>query len=67
MDIFIQMHLCVVFQSFFPPHVASVIMPLVHIVSVVVSVSVTVPDGGLHNTVDVVFIFVCGVCTCTLL
>ena len=67
MDIFIQMHLCVVFQSFFSTHVASVIMPLVHIVSVVVSVSVTVPDGGVHNTVDFVFIFVCGVCTCTLL
>ena len=42
-------------------------MPLVHIVYVVVSVSVTVPDGGVHNTVDFVFVFVSGVCTCTLL
>ena len=40
-------------------------MPLVHIVSVVVSVSV--PDCGVHSTVDFVFIFVSGVCTYTLL
>ena len=42
-------------------------MPLVHIVSVVVSVSVTVPDDGVHNTVDFVFIFVSGAFTHTLL
>ena len=42
-------------------------MPLVHIVSVVVSVSVTVPDGGVHHTVYFVFIFVSGVCPYTLL
>ena len=41
-------------------------MPLVHIVSVVVSISVTVPDGGIHSTVDFVFIFVSDVCTYTL-
>ena len=35
-------------------------MPLVHIVSFVVSVSVTVPDDAVHNTVDFVFIFVSG-------
>ena len=52
MDIFLQMHFYVVFQFIFsPPDVASVIVPLVHIVSVVVSFSVTVPDGGIHNTV----------------
>ena len=67
MDIFIQMYLCAVFQSFFLTHIASVIMPLVRIVSVVVSVSVTVPDGGIHSTVDFVFIFVSGICTYTLL
>ena len=61
------MHLCVVFQSFFSTPCRSVIMPLVHIVSVVVSVIVTVPDGGVHNTVNFVCIFVSGVCTCTLL
>ena len=42
-------------------------MPLVHIVSVVVSISVTVHDGGIHSTVDFVFIFVSDVCTYTLL
>ena len=42
-------------------------MPLVHIVTVVVSVSVTVPDGGVHSTVDFVFIFVSGVSTYTFL
>ena len=67
MDIFIQMHLCVVFNHVSPPHIACVIMPLVHIVSVVVSISVTVPDGGIHSTVDFVFIFVSDVCTYTLL
>ena len=41
-------------------------MPLVHIVSVV-SVSVTVPDDGVHNTVNFVFIFVSGAFTHTLL
>ena len=42
-------------------------MPLVHIVSFVVSVSVTVPDDAVHNTVDFVFIFVSGAFTHTLL
>ena len=54
-------------NHFSPPDVASVIMPLVHIVSVVVSVSVTVPDDAVHNTVDFVFIFVSGAFTHTLL
>ena len=54
-------------NHFSPPDVASVIVPLVHIVSVVVSVSVTVPDCGVHNTVGFVYIFVSGVCTHTLL
>ena len=55
------------FNHVSPPYIASVIMPLVHIVTVVVSVSVTVPDGGVHSTVDFVFIFVSGVCTYTFL
>ena len=55
------------FNHFSPPDVASVIVPIVHIVSDVVSVSVTVPDGGVHNTVGLVFIFVSGVCVHTLL
>ena len=49
------------------PDVASVIVPLVHVVSVVVSVSVTVSDCDVHNTVGFVFIFVSGVCAHTLL
>ena len=59
------MHFYVVFNHFSPPNVACVIVPLIHIVSVVVSVSITVPDGGVHNTVDFVFTFVSGVCTHT--
>ena len=55
------------FNNFSPPDVASVIVPIVHIVSKVVSVSVTVPDDGVHNTVGLVFIFVSGVCVHTLL
>ena len=55
------------FNNFSPPDVASVIVPIVHIVPDVVSVSVTVHDGGVHNTVGFVFIFVSGVCTHTLL
>ena len=54
------------FNHFSPPDVASVIVPIVHIVSDVVSISVTVPDGGV-DTVGFVFIFVSGVCTHTLL
>ena len=42
-------------------------MPLVHIVSVVFSVGVTVPDDAVHNTVDLVFLFVSGAFTHTLL
>ena len=55
------------FNHFSPPDVPSVIEPIVHIVSDVVSVSVTVPGGGVHNTVGFVFIFVSGVFTHTLL
>ena len=58
MDIFYKCILSAVLNHFSSPDVASVIVPLVHIVSVVVSVSVTVPDDSLHNTVDFVFIFV---------
>ena len=54
-------------NHFSPPDVASVIVPLVHIVSFVVSVSVTVPDDAVYNTVDFVFIFVSGTFTQTLL
>ena len=68
MDIFLQMHFFLQFLNHFsPPHVASVIVPLIHIVSVVVSVSVTVSDCGVHNTVGFVFIFVSCVCTHILL
>ena len=52
-------------KHFSVPDVASVIMPLVHIVSFVVSVSVTVPDDAVHNTVDFVFICVSGAFTHT--
>ena len=55
------------FNHFSPPDVASVIVPLVHIVSDVVSASVTVPDDGVHNTVGFVFIFMSGVYPHTLL
>ena len=54
-------------NHFSPPDVAYVIVPIVHIVFVVVSVSVTVPDCGVHNTVSFVFIFVSCICTHTLL
>ena len=54
-------------NHFSPSDVAIVIVLIVHTVSVVVSVSVTVPDGGVHNTVGFVFIFVSGVCTHTFL
>ena len=67
MDIFLQMFFMQFFNHFSPPDVASVIVPIVHIVPDVVSVSVTVPDGGVHNTVGFIFIFVSGVCTHTLL
>ena len=49
------------------PDVASVIVPLVHFVSVVVSVNVTGPVNGVHDTLDFVFIFVPGAFTHTLL
>ena len=53
---------CLQFLNHFSLHdVASVIVPLVHIVSVVVSVSVTVPDDAVHNTVDFVF-YICVWC-----
>ena len=42
-------------------------MPLLHIVSLVVSVSVTVPDDAEHNNVDFVFISISGAFTQTLL
>ena len=59
---------CLQFLNHFSlPDVASVIMPLVHIVSFIVSVSVTVPDDAVQNTVDFVFIFVSGAFTHTLL
>ena len=70
MSRWIFFHKCIFMQflnHFSPPDVASVIVPLVHIVSVVVSVNVTVPDCGEHNTVGFVFIFVSGFCTHTLL
>ena len=54
-------------NHFSPPDVAYVIVPIVHIVFVVVSVSVTVPDGGVHNIVSFVCIFVSCVCIHTLL
>ena len=46
------------FNHFSPPDVASVIVPIVHIVSDVVSVSVTVPDGAVHNTVFL-YLYLC--------
>ena len=55
------------FNHFSPPDVAYVIVPIVHIVPDVVSVSVTVPDSGVHNTVGFVFIFVSDICTHTML
>ena len=61
------MHFMQFLNHFSPPDVACVIVPIVHIVFVVVSVTVTVPDGGVHNTVSFVFVFVYGVCTHTLL
>ena len=68
MDIFLQMHFVYSFLNHFSlSDVASVIMPLVHIVSFVVSVSVTIPDDAVHNTVDFVFIFVSGAFTHKLL
>ena len=67
MDIFLQMHFVYSFLNQFSlPDVASVIVQLVHIVSFVVSVSVTVPDDAVHNTVDFVFISVSGAFTHTL-
>ena len=54
-------------NHFYLPGVACVIVPLVHIVSSVVSVSVTVPDDAVHDTVDFVFIFVSCAFTHTLL
>ena len=59
---------CLQFLNHFSlPDVASVILPLVHIVSVAVSVTVTCPVNGVHDTLDFVFIFVSGAFTHTLL
>ena len=47
-------------NNFYLCYVASAVMPLVHIVSLVVSVSVTVPEHDEPNKVDFVFISICG-------
>ena len=58
---------CVKFlNNFSLPDVASAVMPLVHIVSLVVCVSVTVPEHDEPNKVDFVFISICGEFTQTL-
>ena len=54
-------------NNFSLPDVASGIMPLLHIVSLVVSVSFTVPDAAEHNNVDFVFISISGEFTQALL
>ena len=53
-------------NNFSLPDVASAVMPLVHIVSLVVCVSVTVPEHDESNKVDFVFISICGEFTQTL-
>ena len=59
--------LCVKFLNIFSlPDVASAGMPLVHIISLVVCVSVTVPEHDEPNKVDFVFISICGEFTQTL-
>ena len=55
-----------VLNNFFLPDVASAVMPLVHIVSLVLRVSVTVPEHDEPNKVDFVFISICGEFTQTL-
>ena len=58
---------CVQFlNNFSLPDVASAVMPLVHIVSLVVCVSVTVPGDDEPNKVDFVFISISGEFTQTL-
>ena len=58
---------CVKFlNNFSLPDVPSPVMPLVHIISLVVCVSVTVPGHDEPNNVDFVFISICGECTQTL-
>ena len=67
MDTFIQMHFCVNFlNNISLPDVASAVMPLIHIISLVVSVIVTVPEHDEPNKVDFVFISICGEFTQTL-
>ena len=58
--------LCKFLNNFSPPDVVSAVMPLVHIVSLVVCVSVTVPEHDEPNKVDFVFISICGEFTQTL-
>ena len=58
--------LCTVLNNFSLPDVASAVMPLVHIVSLVVCVSVTVPEDDEPNKVDFVFISISGEFTQTL-
>ena len=58
---------CVQFlNNFSLPDVASALMPLVHIVSLVVCVSVTVPEDDEPHKVDIVFISISGEFTGTL-
>ena len=47
--------LCKAFNNFSVPDVAFVVMPIVYIVSLVVFVSIAVPEHDEHNKVD----FVC--------
>ena len=58
--------LCKVFKSFSLPDVASAVIPLVHILSLVVSVSVTVAGHDEPNKVDFVFMSIQGEFTQTL-
>ena len=52
--------LCKVLNNFPQPDVASAVMPLIHIISLVVCVSVTVPKCDEPNKVDFIFISICG-------
>ena len=58
---------CVKFLNIFSLHdVAYAVMSLVHIMSFVVCVSVTVLEHDEPNNIDFVFIFICGEFTQTL-
>ena len=58
--------MCKVLNHFSLPDVASPVMPLVHIMSLVVCVTVTVPEHDEPNKVGFVFIAICGESTQTL-